>query len=399
VALSAYTRSGAGDTNVTEGSKSLRIELSGTEFWSMDYTVLLSTEASQTLRDAFLSTNVARYILRYDIVFPKVGDGGVASWMNSECFLGINHDTFQAENGGKRTMSTALDLLQPTDLPAEGDIPLNFSTQFDAIEDPFTTPIVFYLDNIRLVDTYAPGAKIAVTPLESFENGTREPQHFTDWGGTPRTTFAQYTADFTLSFANTYLAQILKLDLPSSQRPSPAQLSRYTLRFDVIFPDKGDDWSGDWVNFRAHTIVDGFPWELARADGVPGRLQPYSITLDQIRWADWLEGKPVLMFVTQGAWGSAGTTLHLDNFRIIDTGAVPVTSFRIVSVTADSLNNQLTFVWESQPGAMYSIAVSTDLKTWNTVLASGIAPSSGATTLHTLTIPPGSPWFYRVKQD
>jgi hypothetical protein len=285
---------------------------------------------------------------------------------------------------------------------------------------------VFYLDNIRLVDTYTPGAKIVVTPLESFESGTREPQHFTDWGGTPRTTFSQYTstgpddlrvtdgqksleiaytgagswqADFTLSFANTYLAQILKLDLPAEQRPAPAQLGRYTLRFDVIFPDKGDDWSGDWVNLRAHTIVDGFPWELARADGIPGRLQPYSITLDQIRWADWLEGKPVLMFVTQGAWGAAGTTLHLDNFRIIDTGAVPATSFRIVSIAPDLAKNAITFVWESQPGAAYSVVASTDLKTWNTVLASGIAASNNATTVHAVSIPTGSPMFYRVKQD
>lgn len=423
VALSAYTRSGAADANVTEGSKSLRIELSGTELWSMDYTVLLATEASQKLREASLSTNVARYVLRWDIVYPKVGTDGVASWMNSQCFLGGNHDTLQAENGGKRTMSIALDLLQPTDLPAEGDIPLNFSTQFDATEDPFTKPIMFYLDNIRLVDTYAAGAKAVVTPLESFETGTGGAKPFTDWGGTPRTTFTQYTAtgaedpwvtdgqkslevayagaggwqaDFTLSFANTYLARILKLDQPAEKRPTPAQLARYTLRFDVIFPDKGDDWSGDWLNLRAHTIVDGFPWENARADGIAGRLQPYSITLDQIRWADWLEGKPLLMFVTQGAWGAAGTTLRLDNFRIIDTGTMPVTSFKIVSVTADATKKELTFVWESQVGATYTIAVSSDLTTWNSVLASGIAAANGATTSATVRRPGASPRFYRV---
>jgi hypothetical protein len=33
------------------------------------------------------------------------------------------------------------------------------------------------------------------------------------------------------------LAEILKLDLPVEERPTPAELQRYTLRWDVIYPD------------------------------------------------------------------------------------------------------------------------------------------------------------------
>src|SRR5207244_4463260 len=107
--------------------------------------------------------------------------------------------------------------------------------------------------------------------LQSFEDGqnpTGGVQDFTDWGGTTRTTYSQYTAtgpddiavtdgkhslkvnfagagtwnaDFVLPLNDTKLAQILKLDLPAEQRPKAADLERYTLRFDVIYPDRADD--------------------------------------------------------------------------------------------------------------------------------------------------------------
>src|SRR4029450_6892624 len=108
--------------------------------------------------------------------------------------------------------------------------------------DPFVGPLTLFVDNIRLVDTYALGAKPVTYLLQSFE-GTHNPPggaaNFTAWGGTTRTTYKQYSkggaddirvsegthalqvdysgagtwhADFTIPFKGTKLAEVLKLD-------------------------------------------------------------------------------------------------------------------------------------------------------------------------------------------
>jgi hypothetical protein len=96
---------------VTHGNKSLQMDLSVTDGWMLDLMLTLSDEASQKVHDAVASTNIARYVLRFDVIFP-----GGTSWMNEEVFLGSTADyeldTPDAANGGKATMSIALDLLR-----------------------------------------------------------------------------------------------------------------------------------------------------------------------------------------------------------------------------------------------------------------------------------------------
>ncbi|MCZ7634617.1 MAG: hypothetical protein M5U12_00200 [Verrucomicrobia bacterium] len=178
---------------MTHGNKSLQVELYYFEGWVHDFMITLSEEASDKVREAARSADVARYILRYDIIFP-----GGTSWMNNQAFFGnINDqlDTPSAGSGGKATMSWAVDLVEG--LPEEGPITLRFADNFDAIEDPFYGPLTLYVDNLRLVDTYAPGATPVTTVLQSFEDAndpTGGAADFTAWGGTPRTTYSQYTS-------------------------------------------------------------------------------------------------------------------------------------------------------------------------------------------------------------
>src|SRR5687767_3311408 len=70
VVLSQYTKTGADDINVTHGNKSLKVDLSVGEYWVHDFKVTLSEEASRKVHEAVKSTDLARYILRYDIIFP-----------------------------------------------------------------------------------------------------------------------------------------------------------------------------------------------------------------------------------------------------------------------------------------------------------------------------------------
>lgn len=420
VTLLQYTRTDAKDPNVTQGTKSLQVDLSLAEYWVHDFKITLSDDASNKVRVAAKSSDVARYILRYDMIFPSG-----TSWMNNEVFFGSNSDQLDSNNG-LRTMSLSLDLI--TGLPDEGPITIRFADNFDATEDPFVGPLTVYVDNIRLVDTYAPGAKPVTYVLQSFEdskNPTGGAQDFTGWGGTPRTRYSQYTAkaaddihvtegthslkvdyanpgtwhaDFTLPLNNTKLAEILKLDQPADKRPARADLGRYTLRFDVIYPDRGDDWTAGWMNTSYHTLADPYPFSQSRRDQVTGERQTVSLTLDQLTWSDTADPKPVLMFIANGAWGPSGTTVYHDNFRLIDTGVVaaPASPPKITSVQYDAQTSKIILIWESASGKTYAVDYTENLGSWPTVLAPSVQGATGTTT-YSATLPKAARGFVRVR--
>ncbi|MBI2947794.1 MAG: hypothetical protein HYY23_09105 [Verrucomicrobia bacterium] len=420
VTLKQYTKSGTDDPNVTQGNKSLQVDLSVAEWWVHDFKITLSEDASNKVRQAAKSTDVARYIFRYDIIFPA----GTA-WMNNAVYFGSNNDQLESNNG-KRTMSLALDLI--SGFPDEGQIVIRFADNFDATEDPFVGPLTVYVDNLRLVDTYAAGAKPVTYVLQSFEDSkdpTGGAQDFTGWGGTPRTTYSQYTrtspddfhvsegthalkvdyanagtwhADFTLPLNNTKLAEILKLDSPPEERPTAAQLERYTLRFDVAYPDRADDWTAGWMNTSYHTLATAFPFSQVRRDRVSGERQTMSLTLDQLTWQDTAEVKPVLMFIANGAWGPTGTTVYYDNFRLIDTGNVAITAPapKITGVQYDAKTRTITLRWDSAAGKTYAVDYTQALGSWPTVMASGVQGVQGTTTYNG-SVPSATSGFFRIR--
>lgn len=427
VTLSQYAKAGDDDTFVTEGSKALKVVLSGSEWWSSDFQVTFSDDAAAKLRAAQASGEVARYVLCWDFSFPPAG---ATAWMNSQVFInGVNGLNDQLDsNNARRTHYIPLDTIAA--LPAEGPIILQFAQNFDASEDPFNQ-LEVYVDNIRLLDTYAPGAKPVTYVLQSFESSndpTGTAASFTGWGGGTRTSFSQYTtegtddvrvsegthalkvdyanagawmSDFTLSFAGTKLAEVLKLDLPAEERPAREELVRYTLRFDVIYPAKGDDWSGDWMSTSFHTLADGFPISqggtLASGDAT-GYRKTVSITLDLIPWADSVDPKPQLMFVANGAWGPTGTSIYYDNFRLIDTGVVgtPSNGPTITSVRHDHTANSVTLVWQSEAGKQYAIDRTSALGSWPAVQAESVAGQAGTTT-YTGSVPAAGQAFFRIR--
>jgi hypothetical protein len=320
-----------------------------------------------------------------------------------------------------------LDLI--TGIPDDGPIIIRFADNFDATEDPFVGPLTVYVDNLRLVDTYAPGAQPITHVLQSFEdsqNLTGGATNFTGWGGTTRTTYSQYTAttaddirvshgtnslkvdyanagtwhaDFTLPLNDTKLAEILKLDLPIEERPTAAALERYTLRFDVLYPDRDTDWTAGWMVMSYHTLADGFPFSQSRHDQATGERQTVSITLDQLKWSDTADPKPVLMFIANGAWGPSGTTVYYDNFRLIDTGNVPpVSGPKITSIQYNQQTSGITLKWDSVAGKTYAVEYTQNLGSWQTVLASNIQGGPG-TTAYTGTVPASDRGFLRVRAD
>lgn len=415
VALEHYTRVDASDIHVTHGDKSLKVTLSGSEWWSADFQVTLSAEASDLLREAVVGGNVAQYILRWDYVFPPEG---TTSWMNSQIQgFGGNYDQLE-NNNGMRTMSIPLDVATP--LP-DGQLVLQFAQNFDATEDPFVS-LDIYLDNIRLVDTYVPDASPKVYLLQSFENEndpTGGAANFTDWGGGQRTTYAQYTAtdpddvrvsdgthslevtysgsgawgsDFIIPFASTMLADVLRLDLPAEERPTPAELARYTLRFDTVYPDSAEI-GATWMNTSYTTLQQDWPWSQTANFG--GR-RTCSITLDQTAWADWTSPTPVIMVMANSDWTVEPVRLYFDNFVLIDTGDTSGVPAPVISDgNYDPGSGEFTLSWSSSGAATYAIERAEDAGgTW-TAIAEDLAGEAGTTSYTDTAAPVGSA-FYRV---
>jgi hypothetical protein len=422
VALSLYTKAAADDINVSHGTNALKIDLSKNEGWVHDYKVTLSDVASSNLIWAAQSTDVARWVVRFDLVFP----GGNA-WMNCQPFLGDpacndQLNTPNAANGGKATMSWALDLIKG--IPTEGPIVLRFGDNFDATEDPFVGPETLYLDNIRLVDTYAPGAKVVTTMLQSFEKAT-DPlggaADFVEWGGTPRSTYTSHTktgaddlfvtegtnslkvvtdpgdawqADFTLSFTNTLLADVLKLDKPEAERPTIDQLAYYTLRYDVIYPARDDNGKPGWSSTQTFAYDGSWPsYNQNRIDNPDTQVETFSFTLDQA--PSWTlngpegAGAPLMVFIHQGDygdWPGGPATYYYDNFRLIYTG--PSTTTTKPNITSIQVNPQgkIVLTWTGS-GVVEWASKATETQ-WTKL--------TGVTSGTPIDPPAAGPAFYRI---
>jgi hypothetical protein len=206
-------------------------------------------------------------------------------------------------------------------------------------------------------------------------------------------------ADFSIPFAGTKLAEILKLDRPAEERPSKAELARYTLRFDVTFPDRDENGKPSWEVLAYNTLAANFPFAVARRDGATGQQQTVSLTLDEVDWSDSQGGVPTLMFIANSDWSDTGSTLYYDNFRLIDTGATATTGaqVKISSVQFNPATRSLTISWNSAPGKTYTIDFTQNLGTWAaTPLAASVQGTAGTTT-HTAVVPAGNFGFVRVR--
>jgi hypothetical protein len=414
--ISTYVATAVDDASVTQGKNSMEVEIAGTEFWGEDLKITFSDELSAKIREAALSPDVARYILRWDFIFPP---SGTTAWMNSQAFLdGVSWFNDQLDsNNGKLTMSVPLDLIS-TNLPTDVPVSIRLADNFDASEDPFTSFKV-HLDNFRLVDTYATGTHAVTYPLQSFEEATNSiggATNFTGWGGGQRTTYSQYTAqspddvrvsdgthslkvtysgagtwgsDFIIPFAGTKLAEVLKLDEPADQRPTADELAKYTLRFEVVYPPQGDDWTANWMNTSFQTLQVGFPWSQSgtlAAAGTLGFSKTYSITLDQIPFPDWADPKPAIMFIANGAWGPSGTDIYYDNFRLIYTGGSSAARPNIDSITVNA-QGKVVISWTGAGSLQWAPSLSVGAQ-WN--------PVAGAVSGSPIDPPAGGIAFYRI---
>jgi hypothetical protein len=258
--ISQHTKEGADDTRVTDGEKALKLTLIGNYGWGNDATFTFSEEASNLIKQAWLTKAEARYLIRYDVEFPTEG----VNWGNFMGHLG-GWDYAQLEAGGgtNRRMTIPLDLVT-NDLAAEDLVTMTIIDQYGIVDG--TESISVYIDNIRLIDTYVPGAVPEITLLNGFEtqedvdklievSDRYEAKLHTKTGAadvavTEGEGSLEYTInaaggwirDFTIPFKGTVMETIARI--------AQEDRTRYTLRMDAIFEAQADgDWPATWQNF------------------------------------------------------------------------------------------------------------------------------------------------------
>ena len=465
VTVGVYTATSPGDPRVTEGTNSLAVTFLAEGFGN-DLGVALDELATAAIENAATSNQLARYIFRYDVIFEHADQyiyfNQHALFGNDWNYVNLGGAVYKTNNGvvyAVVSYSSALDL-PTTALPTSG--PLGWwqgswiiTDQFSTRQAPFTNCTI-YLDNVRLVDTYASGATPVVYPLQSFENpanplggAAKLYPTVTNFFGNPTSTRAtlslfatnglydpnssngvpgiyttnkgpiggdfavtdgthalqvsnRYPAninfqfDFALPFAGTKLAEVLA----SSQ--SPADLAHYTLRWDTTMPAVWAASSdGDYMNMVFATGASYFPVAQGRRQslGQYGLQRiTYSVTLDQITaWGGCpTGGDPAIIFAFNGASEGIPYIYYYDNFVLIDTAPPPPT---ISSWQYDSGTRHFTLTWTSVAGATYSVLSSPTLVPGSfTPLAGGIA-SGGSQTTTTVTMPGGNAGFLRVVQE
>ena len=380
--ISQYTKNGGADTRVTHGEKALRLRLKTAYQWGRDAELTFSEEAGNLIKRAWASKEKARYLIRYDVEFPTEN----VNWGNFIVHLsGWDYAQLTQSGVANRSMSIPLDLVT-ADLAAEDRITFAIINQYGVPDD--TESLDVFLDNIRLVDTYAPGAIPEITLLNGFETqedvdellpvSDRYEARFyrktgaddlavTEGEGSLECTFSSSGAwmrDFAIPFRGTIMESVALI--PQEDR------TRYTLRIDVIFEERGDNWSGNWQNFDVHQAGGGAQQFAMHRAGDDQHVRSFSAPLDQFTLEPGdpdnpEDVNPGISIINQGAWTDAGMTMHIDNIRLIDTGKAPLAIEDLV------LNGHggVSVSWRSSPSQAYGLQISPNLIDW-TELVTGV---------------------------
>jgi hypothetical protein len=327
VTITRHTATGPNDPNVTEGTHSMAITFYQ-QGYGNDFQVVLSDTNSFLVEQAAASGQIGRYILRYDMIFANPSQ---YNYFNQQVYIGEDQNYLTvaaALTNGLAVYSCALELpaLGIPTLNSGTNVQMYFADDFTTTQSPFTNCTI-YIDNVRLVDTYASASTTPVIyPLISFKNGIGAatnlyPTVTTYYGnavtarahlslyttnglynpatnGTPDVCTASnqlaffhwipspYDTDFAVTENDGCALQVSNYDtgigydtyqadfaisfagtklaqILSSNLP-PSQLAHYTLRWDTTMPEVWAIADGDYVNFTFSTGAAALPICQAR---------------------------------------------------------------------------------------------------------------------------------------
>lgn len=463
IVISQYTATGPNDPFVTEGTNSMAVTFLAQGFGN-DFQIVLSDTNSFLVEQAAQSGQVGRYILRYDEVFANPSQ---YSFFNQNVYVGMDQDYLSiggavpfATNASLGVYSCALELpALGLPLPNTGtNVQLLIADDFMVTNSTFTSCTV-YIDNIRLVDTYASTSTVpTIYPLLSFKNGigvaTNLYPAVTSYYGnpvTPRASLFQYvtnglynsatdgipnvcTTNFNLFYPaflpstnitdfavtesdgaalevsnnfvapnTTYGADFAisfagtKLAKIISQNLPPAELTHYTLRWDTTTPEEWTFADDFYANFTYATGSASLPMCQGRRENFgQWGLQRATYSVTLDQIAAW-GGSPVKDDPAIICFSDIEATG--DPFvYYYDNFELIDTAPVIPRITSSAYNlgtRAFTLSWTSETGGSYTVQYSTNLQFGFSTLVTGI-PSGGTTTLTTVTLPAGNYGYVRI---
>jgi hypothetical protein len=324
-----HEANGDDDVLVSDGGKALEVffsdALSG---WGQDFQVLLSEDASQTLLEAWNSTDPHRYWVFYDITFQSGGGG----WANNPFWIGgaTYGDQVEANGTWDEPVPGYIGLDDAKNgnelvLTEDNRIALGFG-----FNGNLTDAGSVFVDNIRLLDTYAPGRGPSEVLLEGFEDENFDalmpsgfevfPYSRVDDGDT-NTTEGTKSARIEISESGWTTTSTLDLTLNDAlndilfELPQEERLN-YILAYDYkVVPDP--DVAVGWMQ----VIPSAAGLRLTPTWG-GGANRTFSINLGTVPWEDPV---PILNLITQGGFDGF-IDLYVDNVRLINTQGAEVSA-------------------------------------------------------------------------
>lgn len=457
-----YTATGPNDPYVTEGTHSMAITFYADGFGN-DFQIVLSDTNSMLVEQAAASGQIGRYVLRYDMIFANPSQ---YVFFNQTAFLGASWDYIQlsgANTNGLVSYSCALEL-PALGLPAPStgtNVQILIANNFTTTQNPFTNCTI-YLDNVRLVDTYASPTTVPVIyPLKSFESGLGGVQNLyptvTSYYGNPVTSRAKLSVYTTNGFydptmngvSNVYTMNALDLStgLPSTNDTDFAvtdgghalmvsntapgaysyqadfaisfagtklaqilssnlplsQLSHYTLRWDTTMPAVYTFFDSGYANMTYSTGLAALPVAQGRRENEvqPGlQRDTYSITLDQI--AAWggspVGGDPAIIFFFDGDSMGSAPYIYFYDNFVLIDTAPVIVPPDIKSFQYNAATRQFTLMWSSSPNATYSVLSASSLTAGSFTPLVTGIPSGGSMTTNTVTMTNGIAGFLKIQQ-
>lgn len=463
VTISQYTAAGPTDPFVTEGTNSMAITFLSQGFGN-DFQIVLSDTNSYLVEKAAQSGQIGRYILRYDVVFANPSQ---YQFFNQNVYVGMDQDYLSiggavpfATNASLGVYSCALELpALGLPLPGSGtNVQMIFADDFMVTNSTFTSCTI-YIDNVRLVDTYASASTTpSIYPLLSFKNGISAatnlyPTVTTYYGNpvTPRAALYQYVTNGLYNAATDAIPNICTTNFPLlypaylpspnitdfavsepdgaalevsnncvspdagyeadfavsfagtklakiiSQNLPPAELAHYTLRWDTTMPEEYSFVDSSYVNLTYSTGSAALPVCQGRREnfGQIG-LQRATYSVTLDQIASW-GGSPVNDDPAIIFFSDPEATGYPFVY-FYDNFELIDTAPVVPEITTplyNSASRQFTLSWQSETGGSYTVQYSTNLLSGFSSLVTDI-PSGGTTTTTTVTLPAGKQGYLRI---
>ena len=391
-------------SSVTDGNKALEVSFNTLSGWGQDFQVLLSPEASATFEEAWNDPSPHRWWLLYDITFGS----GEGNWANNIIWVGpdASHgDQIEAQGNWDEPVTAFLEfdsIRNGNDLilTEDGRVALGYGFNAD-----FSVESKVWLDNIRLLDTYARSYEPVETLIDGLndqeivlitESGFPVSDYTKQGNDDPRVTEGEGAAWIEVSESGWTTGAVMQLSQSATLNDIMASIEpedrvHYTLSYDyVIIPDASTEVS--WFQF----LPEATGLRLSHNYAGSEVKRTTSINLGSVAWG---ATAPNLNLISQGGFDGF-VDIYVDNVRLFNAKGIRTAEAEPATIASAQLNGNLfELTFSSITGSSYSILATDDVAAGNwSEVASGIQ-ATGDTTTWQDSSPVAGQKYYQVQSN